>query len=109
MSDKLIELVHIRNKLATENLHKEDMLLLKNIKSNISLSTSPFKDLAWNAINNCEENIKVNNWKLAAQEIQLIHDFAFNDCAKSILLSCILEVKNKFATYFPNVFGITRN
>ncbi len=38
---------------------------------------TPFKELALNAINNSEEDMKKADFKSVTQEIQLIHNFSF--------------------------------
>jgi hypothetical protein len=82
MSEKITELAHIRNKLASGFFSKEDEQVLSKTKDKISSLDSSFKEIALNAINNCEQNIRNNEWELAAQEIQLIHNFTFEDAAK---------------------------
>lgn len=82
MNDKNIDLTHIRNKLASGSFNKEDEQILSGVKDTISSLNSPFKDIALNAIYNCEQNIRDNEWELAAREIQLIHNFTFENAAK---------------------------
>jgi hypothetical protein len=79
MNNKIIELAYLRNQLASENFRETDKQLLHKIKQEITELNTPFKNIAVNAINNCEENIKNSNFKLALQEIQLIHNFPFTN------------------------------
>jgi hypothetical protein len=79
MTDKLIELAHIRNRLATEKFDAEDMDLMIKIKNEISKMNTPFKEIVINAIDNCVQDIRANKLALATQEIQLIHNFTFYD------------------------------
>ncbi|MDR3490904.1 MAG: hypothetical protein P4M12_02535 [Gammaproteobacteria bacterium] len=76
---KIIELAYLRNKLASKKFDEKDMVLLNEIKKIILNSTSEFKEIAVNAICNCEIDIKKSNFELATQEIQLIHNFTFED------------------------------
>lgn len=82
MIEKISELAHIRNKLVSGKVDDTDIRELSHIKNKISLLNTPFKDIALNAIDNCEKNIKANLLSLAAQEIQLIHNFNFRDPQK---------------------------
>lgn len=77
MNYQLTELAYLRNQLATGNFSIEDVQLIKKIKQHISELDTPFKELALNAINNCEQDIENGNFKLATQEIQLIHNLPF--------------------------------
>lgn len=76
---KIIRLSVLRNELASEKFGEEDKQLMNNIKQDILNLNTPFKELAINAINNCEQDIRNNKFKSAVQEIQLIHNFTFND------------------------------
>lgn len=76
---KNIELAFLRNKLASGKFNEEDRELMNKIKENIIILNTPFKELAINAINNCEQDIKKSDFESATQEIQLIHNFTFGD------------------------------
>lgn len=77
--NKITELAFLRNKLASEKFNNEDRELMNEIKNNILISNTQFKDLAINAITNCEHDIENYDFKSATQEIQLIHNFTFDD------------------------------
>lgn len=77
MNNKITELAYLRNQLASANFNEPDKQLLAKIKEDILRSNTPFKELALNAINNCENDVNNNNFKFATQEIQLIHNFTF--------------------------------
>ena len=82
MSEKNTELAHIRNKLVSGFFSEEDEKILSNAKDKISSLNSPFKEIALNAIHSCEQSIRNNELELASREIQLIHNFTFEDAAK---------------------------
>ena len=79
MHNELIELAHIRNRLACNIFQKNDEELLEVTKQRIIGLNTPFNELALRAIKNCEDDIKKGNFKSAVQEIQLIHNFPFNN------------------------------
>lgn len=77
--NKFVELAYLRNRLASSNFAEEEKQLMYKIKQEISGLNTPFKNIALNAINNCEKDLKVFNFKSATQEIQLIHNFTFKE------------------------------
>lgn len=77
--NKSIELAFLRNQLAMGRFSNEDSELMSKFKNKMVNSNTPFKELAINAINNCEQDINSGNFKSATQEIQLIHNFTFED------------------------------
>lgn len=79
MSDKILELAYLRNQLASHKFNKNDAILLQSIEDKISVSNSVFKKVAINAIENCKLDIKKNDFTAATQEIQLIHNFCFDN------------------------------
>jgi hypothetical protein len=82
MNTKYIELAHLRNRLARGCFDDEDKQLLELIEHKILSSNSPLKDIALNAIENCKESISSNEFMIAMQELQLIHNFTFDDFSK---------------------------
>ena len=79
MSNKITELAYLRNQLASANFGMAEKQLLVKIKRDILELDAPFKELALNAINNSEEDIKKAKFELATQEVQLIHNFPFEE------------------------------
>lgn len=79
MNEEMIELAYIRNHLACNNFSEEDKKLLNEVKQKIIKLNTPFTEVALNAIKNCENDIENKDYKSAAQEIHLIHNFTFNN------------------------------
>lgn len=79
MSDKFIELVFIKNHLHRGLFNEDDRKLMKKMKECILQLDTPFREIAVNAINNCEEDIKNRNFVNATDEINLIHNFTFTN------------------------------
>lgn len=79
MSRKIVELAYLRNQLASGNFSDTDKQLMSEIKQKILRLNNLFTELALSAITRCEEDIKKDDFKLATQEIQLIHNFTFNE------------------------------
>lgn len=82
MSDKIIELAYLRNKLASEQFNDEDNILLHEVETKIAATDSIFRKIAINAIENCKLDIKKCDFKAATQEIQFIHNFCFYNSNK---------------------------
>jgi hypothetical protein len=79
MNNKIIELAYLRNQLISGKYTEDDKSILNDVKEKIMKLNSPFNRIAFNAILNCENDIKNFNFKLAALEIQLIHNFPFSE------------------------------
>lgn len=79
MSNKLIELAHLRNVLFSADFNEASWNMLQKVKKDILALKTPFEDIAINAINNSEEDIKNLNFTAAAQELSLIHNFPFKN------------------------------
>ena len=105
MNNKITELAFIRNKLASKQFGADDKRLMNKIKNDISQMNTPFRQLALEAICNCENDIRDAKFDIAAQEIQLIHNFPFN-APESWNSDYFYKIE--LLSYLENVEDVTR-
>lgn len=79
MDGKIVEIAVVRNRLASNNFDSQDNKIMNQITQEISGMDTPFKVMALNSLRNCMHDIKNSNFELAAQELQLIHNFPFKN------------------------------
>jgi hypothetical protein len=71
MDGKYIELAYLRNHLRSSIFNDADFQLIEKIKEKVEKSNTP--------IHNCQRDILKKDFALAEQEINLIHNFPFDN------------------------------
>lgn len=100
-----MELAFLRNDLASGKYDTNTSNLLYKIKMQISNSNSPFKELAMNALVNCENDLKNKDFTLASFEINLIHNFTFENL---VLWDSNHFYSIELLSYIENVENVAR-
>lgn len=71
----MLELAHLRNRLAVSQFGEPERMLLNQLKDTVEHSNSPFSKMTLLALENCVADLKVKDFEAATREIQLVHNF----------------------------------
>lgn len=100
----MLELAHLRNRLAVGKFGEYEQALLDYIQQQVKHSDSPFAKIILTAVRNCVADVECQDFTSATREIHLVHNFPVFDKEYSLwdekhfyqieLLSYIEDAKN---------------
>lgn len=70
----MYEIAYLRNRLVELKFDHQDFSLLDNEIEKLHYSSSKFKRIVLNAMENCKQDIIENDYQKAACELQFIHN-----------------------------------
>lgn len=79
MNAKINEIAYLRNRLSSGQFNSSDQEILTKIEKMIKEADTAFQELMIQAINNLKSDLKEGRFKSAAYELNLIHNFPFEN------------------------------